>query len=214
MNFITAPILKKKKDIYSDNYRDVEYINGLPKKLTKIFIIKFYFEIFLCLNLAGLGIGVLANYIYEIGMGGFNNNLKIFFFDNALTIAIISIMIALFFYSKALSKSSLRNFKIICRLYEKEISPLPKRISDFLKATSFTSYLESYLIMSNFIVGPIIFKKKPEKANEKSVDFINNLPSKYTRIFIAIWLLSFLIVLLALLVIFINRNSIINFLFD
>lgn len=55
MSFILYPILYNKKSKYSENINDVEFIRSLPKKLTRIYVINYYFSIiiscfFVCLR--------------------------------------------------------------------------------------------------------------------------------------------------------------------
>lgn len=45
MSFILYPILYNKKSKYSENINDVEFIRSLPKKLTRIYVINYYFSI-------------------------------------------------------------------------------------------------------------------------------------------------------------------------
>ncbi|BDG85617.1 hypothetical protein BBP07_13975 [Citrobacter koseri] len=45
LDFILWPILYNRKSRYSDNVNDVEFIRSLPKKLTRIYMIHFFFSV-------------------------------------------------------------------------------------------------------------------------------------------------------------------------
>lgn len=61
MSFIISPIIFNKKSLASSNDCDVEFIKSLPKKLTRIYVIIFYFSMFIAIFFIALVIMAYLN---------------------------------------------------------------------------------------------------------------------------------------------------------
>jgi hypothetical protein len=60
MSFILWPMLYNKKSKYSENINDVEFIRSLPKKLTRIYVIHFYFSMIIAFFACSLAVMLYA----------------------------------------------------------------------------------------------------------------------------------------------------------
>ncbi|SMG60615.1 hypothetical protein [Cedecea sp. NFIX57] len=82
-----------------------------------------------------------------------------------------------------------KRFLEVCRLYEREFGSLPLAAA-VLKDADLLGFTAGYSTKMDFIIHPLVFRKKSIQSKNDDVDFIRRLPANIRYWFIAEFMCS------------------------